>query len=159
MSNMHAHRTLPFLWALAVGIALTASLSAEDEQKDNKQEITVRGKVVCLDGSGQPLSSCEDVPQQFGLLSAEGQLYPFLPQDQRAQIFTDPQVRERELQISGLLREGGLEIVHLHSLRDGKLYDMYYRCEVCDITAYAPGPCWCCRREFEFRETPAASPR
>ncbi len=37
---------------------------------------------------------------------------------------------------------------------DGKLHDVHYYCEVCNITAYAPGLCPCCRREMELKETP-----
>jgi hypothetical protein len=42
----------------------------------------------------------------------------------------------------------------VQSIREGKLYDIYYFCELCNVRAYAPGPCPCCRNELEFRETP-----
>jgi hypothetical protein len=63
-------------------------------------------------------------------------------------------VRERELQITARLREGNqLETIKVQSVKDGKLYDIYYFCDICSIRAYTPGLCPCCRNELEFRET------
>jgi rubrerythrin len=47
-----------------------------------------------------------------------------------------------------------LELIKVQSIREGKLYDIYYFCEICNIREYAPGLCPCCRNELEFRETP-----
>jgi len=41
----------------------------------------------------------------------------------------------------------------VQSVKEGKLYDIFYYCEVCSITAYTPGLCPCCRNELEFRES------
>jgi rubrerythrin len=70
-------------------------------------------------------------------------------------MFTDMRVRQRDLQITARLRAGDqLELIKVQSVKEGKLYDLFYFCEVCNIRAYAPGPCPCCRNEMEFRETP-----
>ncbi|HYP26064.1 MAG TPA: hypothetical protein VE262_05035 [Blastocatellia bacterium] len=99
---------------------------------------------------------CEDPSQGFGLIGADGAFYNFLQEDTSAAIFTDPRVRARELLITARPRAGNrLEIIQVQSIHDGKLFDIFYFCEVCNITAYAPGPCTCCRQDFEFRETPA----
>jgi rubrerythrin len=69
-------------------------------------------------------------------------------------MFTDSRVRQRDLQVTARLRVGDhLEIIKVQSIKDGKLYDIIYFCEVCNIRAYAPGLCPCCRNELEFRET------
>ncbi|HVF89984.1 MAG TPA: hypothetical protein VNH22_07945 [Blastocatellia bacterium] len=121
----------------------------------------VRGRVVCLDGAGHRQSgptACRDSSHGFGLLGADGAIYKFLPEDPSTAIFTDPRVRMRDLQVTAQARpENQLEIIQVQSVREGKLYDIYYFCEVCNITAHAPGPCPCCRQEFEFRETPAGA--
>ena len=116
----------------------------------------VRGRVVCLDPRGrEDAVACSGATTNFGLVSADGKRYKFLPSDSSTAMFGDSRVRQRELQITAkLLPDDKLEIVTVQSIRDGKLYDIYYYCELCNITAYAPGPCVCCRQELEFRETP-----
>ncbi len=115
----------------------------------------IRGRIVCLDSRGGGASGCSDSSNNFGLVSADGKRYKFLSADSSTAMFADSRVRQRELQITAkLLPDDKLEIVTVQSVRDGKLYDIYYFCELCNITAYAPGPCVCCRQELEFRETP-----
>ena len=61
----------------------------------------------------------------------------------------------RRFQITARLHSGDqLEIIKVQSVKEGKLYDIHYYCDVCSITAYVPGLCPCCRNELEFRETP-----
>ena len=143
-------------WVLVLVALMALSYAVRAEEKKQPRELTVRGRIVLLDGSGQPQSSQERVKEaqrRFGLLSSDGKLYTFSPTDPRTQIFVDPRVRGKELQITGWLRGGNLEIIQVRSVRGGRLYDLYYRCEVCNITSFEPGPCWCCQEEFEFRET------
>jgi hypothetical protein len=70
-------------------------------------------------------------------------------------VFADSRVRQRELQITARAHaRDELEIIKVQSIKAGKLYDIFYYCDVCSITAYVPGLCPCCRNELEFRETP-----
>jgi hypothetical protein len=45
-----------------------------------------------------------------------------------------------------------LPILAVYSMVGGIPHHLHYRCEVCNITATAPGPCWCCGAPFELRE-------
>ena len=120
-------------------------------------EIKVRGRTVCLDSSGKPSweeASC-NLANGFAFRAQDETLYRFRHTDKRVEMLTDPRVRSQELEIEGWLRdEKELEIIKLYSVHDGELYDIYYRCDVCNITAHTPGPCWCCYEDFELRETP-----
>jgi hypothetical protein len=122
-------------------------------------EVVLRGRAFCIDGAGRQLvatEKCDPETSRFKFKTANGKGYDFLPSDISVAIFTDSRVRARELQLTAnLYPEDQLEIIKVQSVRGGKLYDLYYFCEVCNITAYAPGPCTCCREEMEFRETPA----
>jgi len=122
----------------------------------------VRGRIVCLDEAGRRMNGDGDrseSPGAFALVGSDGKLYSFLPDDPETAVFTDKRVRQRELQITARLHpQDRLEIIKIQSIREGKLYDIYYFCEVCNITAYAPGLCSCCREDMEFRETPAPLP-
>lgn len=153
-----------FLFFAAVLSAVPSYLSAAAapfEYVSQGKQVIVRGRVVCLDASGHRPSdptACQDSSHGFVLLGADGAIYNFLPEDPSTAIFTDPRVRRRELQVTAQARpENHLEIIQVQSILEGKLYEIYYFCEVCNITAHAPGPCPCCRQEFEFRETPARS--
>ena len=123
------------------------------------QDITVQGLLHCLysDGGTHPAKSeydCEMDGGRYALITAQGIMYLFDTSDQRALIFREPRVRDKTMRIHGQLSDNELTIVNLYSISGGVPHRMYYRCEVCNITAYAPGPCWCCQEDFEFRETP-----
>jgi rubrerythrin len=114
-------------------------------------QTVVRGRIYAPDDK-QP-------PHLFSFESVDGKSYRFLPNDVMTAMFADRRVRDRELQITARLHPGSrLEVIKVQAARGGKLYDLYYFCEVCNITAYAPGPCPCCREEMEFRETPTPEP-
>ncbi|MEK6302100.1 MAG: hypothetical protein AABO41_15430 [Acidobacteriota bacterium] len=148
---------VPLLLAL---LHLTPSFSlfgaSQTQDADNTGLTVVRGRVVCLDSRGRgEVVGCTEAAGNFGLVSPDGKRYRFLSTDISTAMFTDPRVRQRELQITAKLFPGDkLEIVTVQSIREGKLYDIYYFCELCNVRAYAPGPCPCCRAELEFRETP-----
>jgi hypothetical protein len=118
-----------------------------------RETVELRGRAVCLEVSGdrQP---CGGDSERFALETADGALHAFPPGDLLAAIFKDARVRERELAVRARPRpDGTAEIIKVYSVKHGQLHDMYYYCEVCAITAYAPGLCPCCRREMELRET------
>lgn len=130
--------------------------SAQDNPTSHPALVVLRGHVVCLDAKGRKLDilfGCNDATR-FAILDKEGALHPVSPADPNAAIFTDSRVRQRELQVTAQLNDKQLlEIIQVQSIRDGKLYDIYYFCEICNIRTYAPGLCPCCRNELEFRET------
>ncbi len=142
-----------------ISLALAASASSMAFQiKAGKQakEIVVRGHVVCLGEAGQPSTACAEGAHRFGLQTSGNKLYSFLSTDSMAEMFEDPAVRGLVLQITGNpAGDNRLEIIKVLSVHDGKLFDIFYFCDVCNITAYAPGPCACCRKELELKETPA----
>ncbi len=144
---------------LAIFTLMTPGMAAssEDVASSIEREVTLKGRIVCL--SSDPAVSEEvecGTEGLFALSTPEGEVYRFLPEDVKTAMFQDPRVRKRLLQIRGRLTPANaLEIIKIQSLREGRLHDLYYRCEVCHITAFDPGPCWCCQDDFEFRETPA----
>jgi hypothetical protein len=123
--------------------------------------VAVRGRLVCAVEPATPSHDrrCIESPHLFKLAAADGRSFSFMPTDSLTAIFADPRIRQRELQITAQqISKDELELIKVQSFREGKLYDLYYFCEVCNITAYAPGLCSCCRQELEFRETPAGVP-
>lgn len=118
------------------------------------QTVELRGRAVCLDEVGLP-KACVTGSRQFGLRTAEGRIHRFLASDPLAGAFEDPRVRERDLAVEA--RPAGddtVEIIAVYSVHNGKLHQVRYFCEVCNVWGYAPGPCPCCRAEMELKETP-----
>lgn len=153
-------RMSSFLVSLFAALLFSAPLSALPilAQAGDQSLVVVRGHAVCLDALGRDEESflgCSEANHNFGFESKSGKLYKFPPTDPMTAIFTDNRVRQRELQISARLHSGDqLEIIKVQSVKEGKLYDVFYFCDVCNIKAYVPGLCPCCRSELEFRETP-----
>ena len=133
-------------------------LASEDRSASAKKDVAAQGHILCLSSE---LPDSEEVDcgdgDFFALRTDEGELYRFPASDAKTAMFRDLRVREQLLHVRGrLMSPGVLEIIKIQSVREGRLYDLYYRCEVCHITAFDPGPCWCCQDDFEFRETLAA---
>jgi hypothetical protein len=141
---------LSLAWAFS---ALAASAPGEPAGASG-QTFDFRGRVACLDQAGQR-QACGPAANRFALETGDGKLYLFLAKDPLAAIFEDPRVRGQEVVVKARPRpDGAVEIVKVYSAKQGKLHDVHYFCEICNITAYAPGLCPCCRREMELKETP-----
>jgi len=155
-------RFLISLFATLVGAmpasALAVTVGSGNPHFQEAPLTFVRGHAVCLNSAGREVASpfgCTETGRQFGFASQDGKLYKFLPTDTMTTVFTDSRVRQRQLQLTARLHSGDhLEIIKVQSIKDGKLYDIFYFCDVCTITSYTPGLCPCCRNEMEFREKP-----
>jgi hypothetical protein len=116
--------------------------------------VELRGRVVCL-GEDLAPGACAGASLRFALETLGGERLAFRTGDALSAIFADDQVRERELSVRARKTASDeLETVKVYSVRNGKLNDLDYFCEVCNIVAYAPGLCPCCRRPMVLRETP-----
>jgi len=114
-----------------------------------------RGHAVCLDAATDLEAPCTPESTRFALRTEDGRRIAVDPDDLRAGPFADPRVRARPLEVRGWLRESGtLEVLRVYTLHGGTLHHVHYRCDICDIDASGPGPCWCCGRDFELREDP-----
>jgi hypothetical protein len=147
-------RSLVFVVAALASLTFLKATAAQDR---DHAFVILRGRAVCLDAFDKPVDSpfaCSDTNPRFGFASKDGKLYRFPQTDSMITVFTDSRVRERELQITARLHENNqLETIKVQSVKNGKLYDIYYFCDICNIRAYTPGLCPCCRNELEFRET------
>ncbi|HYM00285.1 MAG TPA: hypothetical protein VEZ90_15130 [Blastocatellia bacterium] len=159
------------LAALALTVPPVAALAAQSTPADSRparsgpaydESLVIRGHVACLDKANNPIPSTQSCPAEgarYLFTGLDGKTYTFLPDDPLTAMFSDTRVRVRLLQLTAQQHEGNkIELVTVQSVKDGKLYDIYYYCETCNITLYAPGPCPCCRKELEFKEAPADQP-
>jgi hypothetical protein len=145
-----------WLTLLLLTLAVTAGVGQASDAKGSALAI-LRGRVFCVDASGRelnPLFDCSGDASKFTLKTSDGKRFAFLAGDGQVSVFSDSRVRQRDLQITAnRYPDDRLEVIKVQSVKDGKLYDLYYFCELCNITAFGPGPCPCCRNDLEFRET------
>ncbi|GBC78332.1 hypothetical protein HRbin08_01820 [bacterium HR08] len=135
------------LAVLAMGNGLTLPLSAA------LPPITVRGRFVCVSPAAERDGSCSS--GRVGIRVAGGRVFIFLPNDLAVALYADPRLRARELQVTALRHDGDrLESIRVRSIRDGRLYEITYVCDVCQITSSVPGPCPCCQKALALVETP-----
>ena len=132
---------------------------AQEKKEATHPQVVVKGYVACLDKSGLRLDAehdCNPVSPNYQLRTNNGKLYKFSADDLIVPIFTESRVRKMELQITALLHGNELlELIKVLAVKEGKLYDIYYFCDLCNITAYGPGPCSCCFQPLVFIEKPA----
>lgn len=147
------------IFVSALGLPPRPGSALQSETAGSRGLVILRGRIECFDMSGKRLDSFSAIagPEaRYALMDGNGELHPFSSTDPETAVFSDLRVRQRELQVSARADKGNrLEVIKVQSVRDGKLYDIYYYCELCNIKAYAPGLCPCCRNEMEFRETPS----
>jgi hypothetical protein len=150
-----------FAFAAPLLLGSAASLAAQERAAGEPQDITVRGRIVCLTEELQKLyqvlPDCATRGHVYTLKTGTGQYYPLLPTDSAAAVWLDERYRQRELQVVARRFPPNefIEVIKYQAWRDGKLYDLEYHCVVCNISVHKPGPCECCQDPVEFREVPA----
>jgi len=73
----------------------------------------------------------------------------------------DPRMNGREVRLEGQLQNPSnaakaIDVAHVFTVRDGKLFRLRFYCHVCNIPATEPGPCVCCQRWTDLEEIPAS---
>jgi len=135
-------------------LPLVLALAGADQ---SAAAVELRGRVVCVDPAGTP-RPCETTGNRFALQASESTLHVFLPSDRMTAMFEDDAVRTRTLAVRARATASGeIETIKVYSVREGRLFDLDYFCEVCNVVAYAPGLCVCCRQPLVLRERPLSN--
>lgn len=68
-------------------------------------------------------------------------------------LFEDRRYEKESLVLSGRVYPGSsaLDVTRFRWIKDGKLEELFYWCEVCAIKTVDPDRCACCQAEVEFR--------
>lgn len=153
-------RMLKFLALLLITYSSPQVEAYQNNLLHTAHTIVIRGRVVCLAkadrfDSTTAVTECNSLTNHFGFVDHNMKLYTFSSSDPQTAMFGDARIREHELQVTAELgEENRLEVIQIQSLQAGRLYNIYYFCEICNIKAYAPGICPCCGKELELKETP-----
>lgn len=147
-----------FVEALLALPTLSFGTQAQDSQSPFKP-VVLRGRVVNLAEVMQQQYQATLLPERavlYCLKTADNKFYPFLPTDMAAAIYDDERFRQRELQVTArsFTDFPFIEVIKLQSIKWGRVFDLYYFCNVCNISTHKPGPCECCQDPVVFTEEP-----
>ncbi len=144
---------------------------ATEESPDTPIAFRGRGRLVCLAEEMKARFGAEVQPVHTHVLGFRLE-EPFGPglrhllllrTAQSEALYVDERFAKHTLILTGRVFPGTgiLEVSAWQWERDGRLYDLYYWCEVCTIRGVTPGACACCQAEVELRErlVPAAAER
>lgn len=121
--------------------------------------VHLQGRATCLleeDLLQSESAPCNEPGAPYAFETSDDRVFYLIEGDPKSEVFLDPEVRRQPILLEGWIRaQQRFEIMAVYSLIDGEPHHVHYRCDVCDIDATAPGPCWCCGQDFELRQPPA----
>ena len=140
---------------IAVGVGLVPFLLSP-AQTDKKTEV-YSGKVVpfnsILDKENATIDK-DAAPFWLALVTDDGKTYPLIKDGGSRLFFTDPMMLNRPVKLTARLVADGklLQVFQIRTVKEGKLYEPFYWCDICVIKRFAKHDCECCGAPMEFRE-------
>jgi hypothetical protein len=119
----------------------------------NAATVEFKGKLVPFaEGSREPVK----------FKTESGAVYTLISNRMSSALFIDTNLQTKTLLLKGrvLPNTRSFEVTgNLRSIRDGKVHELYYYCDICSIKGSDPGPCMCCREPVHLVEEPEAQRR
>jgi hypothetical protein len=137
---------------LAVGVAAAPCVAGRATEPKAVKNAHFVGKVVPLADVRDKLDPPPDATHV--LVADDGKIYP-LVKDAGSRMFAkDKRLLNRPMRLTGRLdaKSQTLQVLNVHSLKDGKLHEVYYWCDICTIKGFENTICDCCGAPMEFRE-------
>lgn len=107
------------------------------------QVVQILGRVSPQTGGGTNLVFMTEPGERLTLIRT--------PQSEA--LFLDTNLWSRVLLLTGKEGRKSFEVTgKLHSIKDGKVYEIFYYCDVCSISSSIPGLCQCCREPTVLTE-------
>jgi hypothetical protein len=127
-------------------------------QSSSVANIEIRGRVVCL-SEEMKRSFGADVPEKhthdYGIKGTDGKYYSLVRTLKSEALLTDTNLHSKDFILKGRVFPNSqlLEITgNLHAIREGRIYELSYYCDICSIKSSIPGPCMCCREPVYLKE-------
>ena len=144
--------------AVCAALAFCAGPVLVAAPREEKRE-SFTGKVVPLASLVEKLGSKLDAdaaPHWLALVTDDGKVYPLIKDGGSRMFFKDRALLNRPMRLTGQLLPGSqlLQVIEVHSLRMGKLHEVYYWCNVCSIRRSEKNACECCGGPMELKEEP-----
>jgi len=122
--------------------------------------VELRGQIVCLSEEMRRLhgASVPDKHQHdYGFKSDSGFLYSLARTSLSEALLTDTNLLGKTFLLKGRIfpRTQIFEVTgNVHTLKAGKVFELFYYCDICSIKSSVPGPCMCCREPVHLVEEP-----
>jgi hypothetical protein len=144
---------------VAFVLATTPAWLSSQEKKASEKLDYYKGEVIPFAEYLKKLGSKIDAdaaPAWMVLVADDGKAYPLLKDTGSRMFFQDPALLRRPMRLTGRLVPGTgvLQVINVHSYKNGKLHGVYYWCDICSIRGYEAGICDCCGGPVERREEP-----
>lgn len=154
---MKSNRARRLAALLAASSCLLPVLLAPAAETGKLQHFT--GKVVALKDVLPKFEARLDPdasPFWLALVTDDGKIYPLIKSDGARMFFKEPKLRDRPMRLTGRLIADThlLQVIQVHSLKNGKLHDIYYWCDICVIKRFEKQDCDCCGAPMVLREEP-----
>ncbi|MEY2408712.1 MAG: hypothetical protein QOF48_1382 [Verrucomicrobiota bacterium] len=108
---------------------------------------------ISMEIQGRWQANTASHPAQFQ--TDGGAVYLVVSNRMSSALFVDTNLQSKILLLKGRMVPGSghFELTgNLRSLRDGKIHELYYYCDICSIKGSEPGPCMCCREPVRLVE-------
>jgi hypothetical protein len=147
---MNRTRALVVVALIVAALPLLKSVAAPPEKPS-----IFTGKIVpvkdLVTKSGGKLD--RDAEPYMVALVVDGKAYSIVKDDGGRRFFKDERLLNKEYRITGRLVGGTLlQVISVQSIKDGKLHDIYYWCDICSIRRGEKNLCECCGGPMELRE-------
>jgi hypothetical protein len=91
----------------------------------------------------------------MALVRDDGTFLVLVKNDGSRMFFKDKRLLDRPMRLTGRVVAGQmLHVTDVHSIVKGKLHDIYYWCEKCQLRFTEAGKCICCGSETVLTEEP-----
>lgn len=143
--------TFAFLSSWGLVAADLKSLIKASRTDTNSPVVELRGKLVPIK---PPVTHA-------AFRTESGEIYTLLSNRTSSALFLDTNLQSRTLLLGGRMLPGTrvFEVTrNVRSIREGKVYELFYYCDICSITGIDPGPCMCCRDDVHLIEEPVKQP-
>lgn len=96
------------------------------------------------------------VPFWLALVTDKGQIYPLIKSDGARMFFKEPKLQNRPMRLTGRLIPDThlLQVIQVHSLHKGELFEVFYWCDICVIKRFEKQDCDCCGAPMVLKEEP-----
>ena len=146
-------------WHTVLLLLLTNGAAVARGQTDPSKTEHFSGKVVPLSTIVEKFGGKLDADaaaQSLVLAGDNGTIYPLIKDDGSRMFFKDPELLNRPMRLTGrtLPKSQLLQVVEVQSVRNGKLHNVFYWCDVCSIKRFEKKACDCCGGPMHLREDP-----
>lgn len=128
-----------------------------DAKKPAYRTVALRGRVVWLAEALEKRYGVETdrdaAHTSVALETSDGRLLPIVKDFRGRGFFTDPQLREMELELLARTFEGSpmIQVVRVYAVKSDGKYELDYWCDICSIPMYELKECECCQGPIRIR--------